>query len=383
MRSALLRRWQQLVTQARPPHERAGVAQEVRWAFDHCCSSSSSSSSSPDSTTRSQRDDLRRACLRLARGEPLGYALGSTPFASLPHPLAIHPPVLIPRPETEEWAARLATALLSTHTHTHDTDIRILDIGTGSGCIAILLAHSLLQHGQPSSSIHVHATDISPVAFKLAQHNAYDRLHLSPAHIHFHHADLFDDTAMQTVFRAAFGNPSFVDEDGSKRRRRRRRRIHLLVSNPPYITPADYATSLPPSVALFEDARALVGIHPRSALSPFSSSSSSNDTDETAGLTFYRRIAHLCAQHRSTLFPPSPSVSPRLPHIVLEVGHGQAHAVSRIMADALDSFQSQDHVHTEIVPDAWGIDRVVQVTITVTSTPTPTPSHPTAGEGSL
>jgi release factor glutamine methyltransferase len=70
---------------------------------------------------------------RRALGEPVAYLLGEKEFWSLP--LAVTPDVLIPRPETELLVERALT-----HLHS-DAGARVLDLGTGSGAVALALAH--------------------------------------------------------------------------------------------------------------------------------------------------------------------------------------------------------------------------------------------------
>ena len=85
---------------------------------------------------------------RLA-GEPVAYILGEREF----YGLAFHvtPDVLIPRPETE-LLVELALARIP-----EGEPRRVLDIGTGSGCIAVTLAHL-----RPRA--RVIATDVSAAA---------------------------------------------------------------------------------------------------------------------------------------------------------------------------------------------------------------------------
>src|SRR3990172_12402270 len=66
---------------------------------------------------------------------PLQYLLGSVPFAGCD--ILVQPPTLIPRPETEEWCLHIIEHLQLLN----NKKIKILDLATGSGCIAIALAH--------------------------------------------------------------------------------------------------------------------------------------------------------------------------------------------------------------------------------------------------
>lgn len=146
---------------------------------------------------------------------PLQYLLGSVPFIDIT--LQVEPPVLIPRPETEEWVFNLIQEL---HTLRHKM-LRILDIGTGSGAIAIALAHAL-----PEAEII--AVDCSNHALSLCKKNCALN---TTENIKTIESNLFDALHGQT--------------------------FDLIVSNPPYITEEEYL-HLDPSVRNWEDKHALV-----------------------------------------------------------------------------------------------------------------------------
>ena len=96
-------------------------------------------------------------CQRRMAGEPIAYLVGEREFMGL----AFHvtPAVLIPRPETE---LLVETALKAIAGHTAP---RVLDLGTGSGAIAVALAHA-----RPDAQVW--ATDISTEALEIARRNA-------------------------------------------------------------------------------------------------------------------------------------------------------------------------------------------------------------------
>jgi release factor glutamine methyltransferase len=149
---------------------------------------------------------------RRARREPLQYILGRAEFWSLP--FRVTPAVLVPRPETE---VLVEEALLRA-----EGCARILDVGTGSGAIAVALAHEL-------PGVTVTAIDISPEALAVAAENARtngvaDRVHLEPGDLQ----------------RLPPGD------------------YDLVVSNPPYIALTDLP-ELMPEVRDFEPQLALAG----------------------------------------------------------------------------------------------------------------------------
>jgi release factor glutamine methyltransferase len=100
---------------------------------------------------------LADALQRRLGGEPLAYITGETEFMGLS--FTVSPACLIPRPETE---ILVETALRYIKRNSFS---RILDAGTGSGCIAVSLAHFM-----PSATIE--AFDISDEALAVARGNA-------------------------------------------------------------------------------------------------------------------------------------------------------------------------------------------------------------------
>ena len=90
-------------------------------------------------------------------GEPVAYLTGRRGFWTFD--LQVTPDTLIPRPETERLV-ELALARLPA-----ERDVRVADLGTGSGAIALALAHE-----RPRA--HVVATDASEAALVVARANA-------------------------------------------------------------------------------------------------------------------------------------------------------------------------------------------------------------------
>lgn len=144
--------------------------------------------------------------------KPIAYVLGTVPFASLM--LKVRPPILIPRPETEQWVYNLLMCIKESS----NTSITILDLCTGSGCIGLLCAAML-----PESVVY--AVDISVDALQLATAN---KQLLDIKNIAFIQSNLFQELK------------------GMK--------FDLILSNPPYIGVDE---QLDVSVAAWEDPQAL------------------------------------------------------------------------------------------------------------------------------
>jgi release factor glutamine methyltransferase len=107
--------------------------------------------------TTEQISRFEKWVARRARQEPVQYIVGETEFYGLT--LRVTSAVLIPRPETEH----LVEAVLARVGR--DAAVRICDVGTGSGAIAVALAHAL-------PLARVMAVDLSAAALDVARENA-------------------------------------------------------------------------------------------------------------------------------------------------------------------------------------------------------------------
>jgi release factor glutamine methyltransferase len=131
---------------------------------------------------------------RRERREPTAYILGMREFWSLE--FIVTPAVLIPRPETEfivEEALKVA-----------GDRPRMADIGTGSGCIAVSLAHE-------RSHARIVATDVSGEALEVARLNA--QRHGVADRVEFVRTSFLD--GVDGPFDVITANPPYV-KDGDK-----------------------------------------------------------------------------------------------------------------------------------------------------------------------
>jgi release factor glutamine methyltransferase len=164
--------------------------------------------------TPGQHTAYEALILRRLGNEPVQYITGEQEFYGLT--LHATPAVLIPRPETEHLVETVLSELDPV------APLHVLDVGTGSGAIAIALAHHL-------PNTQVTALDLSPEAIEVAHSNAV--LNSLDHRIRFLVSDLLS---------AVSGEPAF----------------DVVVSNPPYIPTADRST-LHPQIRDFEPAAAL------------------------------------------------------------------------------------------------------------------------------
>lgn len=130
---------------------------------------------------------------KLKSREPIQYVLGDSDFFNLK--FMVNNNVLIPRPETEELVEWI---ILDSHS---EHDLSILDIGTGSGCIAISLAHNI-----PTAKVQ--ACDISLQALEVAKINAQR----NKVDISFIEQDILQTDISDTSFDIIVSNPPYITE---------------------------------------------------------------------------------------------------------------------------------------------------------------------------
>lgn len=176
--------------------------------------------------TREEAKVFEDFCTKRAGHVPVQYIIGNWDFYGMT--FLCKPPILIPRPETEELVEKVLDAV---HGLRSLPKISILDVGAGSGVIGITLAAHL-------PNAQVVALDVNPQAVALANENA-DRL--LPA----------GDRARYSCVHTSF-------QDYAVHRRSLPEKFDLIVSNPPYIPAGDMPT-LQEEVRRYEDHVALNG----------------------------------------------------------------------------------------------------------------------------
>jgi len=162
-----------------------------------------------------QLAQLRAMVKRAGDHEPVAYLVGKTEFYSME--LAVRPGCLIPRPETEMLVQHAIEFL-----RTREGQQSVLDLCTGSGCIAAAIAHNF-------KDAHITATDLSQDALDIAtenitKHQLTDRITLCQGDL------------LTPVSSGPFD---------------------LIVSNPPYVSEAEYE-ALDKNVKDYEPREALL-----------------------------------------------------------------------------------------------------------------------------
>jgi release factor glutamine methyltransferase len=138
--------------------------------------------------------EYRALLARRHAAEPMQYITGVQEFFGLG--FKVTRDVLIPRPETELVVEALLDRV------NRDQPLRIVDVGTGSGAIAVALAHVL-----PNSQIT--AVDLSEPALAVARENA--ARHGVSKRVRFSQADLLAGSTPRS-FEAVVSNPPYVAE---------------------------------------------------------------------------------------------------------------------------------------------------------------------------
>ncbi|MDR1242790.1 MAG: peptide chain release factor N(5)-glutamine methyltransferase [Deltaproteobacteria bacterium] len=233
---------------------------------------------------------FERLCRRRLQGEPAAYILGRKEFYG--RTFLVNAATLIPRPETELLVDE-ALKLFKTC----PTGI-FADLGTGSGCLAITLALELPGWKGVGADISAEACRMAGLnAQKLGAPGLSGRL---------------------GIIRADFTRDFLQPES-----------VHLLVSNPPYISDDEYA-GLDAGVRSYE---------PKIALVPRSSSS------KASGLEYLEII---CKKAVYALKPGGV--------LLLEMGSRQGQAIRGFFQNGLGGARS-----VRIIRDLAGMDRVCAV----------------------
>ncbi len=151
---------------------------------------------------------------KMQQGTPLAYLTGQQEFWSLNFKVNQH--TLIPRPDTEILIEQVLAWINSQPKSVDDDNKpkRLLDLGTGSGCIAISLAHELNKSNPNSKAENwqVIAVDLSLEALKIAKHNAMVN---EVADIEFIQSSWYDalSTQDEPLFDVIVSNPPYIDEE--------------------------------------------------------------------------------------------------------------------------------------------------------------------------
>jgi release factor glutamine methyltransferase len=132
---------------------------------------------------------------RRATGQPVAYLVGHKEFMGLD--FEVTPDVLVPNPDTEVLVQRAVAIARES-----EGPVRVADIGTGSGCIAIAIAHY-------AGNTEVWASDVSRAALDVAARNV--ALHHLEARVHLEPGDLME--ALTGEFDLVCANLPYVASD--------------------------------------------------------------------------------------------------------------------------------------------------------------------------
>jgi release factor glutamine methyltransferase len=151
--------------------------------------------------TEAQRAAFRDLVRQAGKHTPIAYLLGHREFFSLD--FEVTPAVLIPRPETEALAQRMIAICRERPQET----VRILDVGTGTGCVAIAIAHYAPNAQVVAADVSADSLDVAQR--NIARHDLTDRVHLAQAD----GLQLQADTVPDGGFDAIVTNPPYISED--------------------------------------------------------------------------------------------------------------------------------------------------------------------------
>ena len=165
--------------------------------------------------TEAEQAQFNTGIAQMQAGKPLAYLTGKQAFWSLEFEVNEH--TLIPRPDTEvlveqvlDWITQHKNSLSVLNNEPIVSPYQLLDLGTGSGCIAISLAHELATIY--SKQWQLTALDFSTEALAVAKRNAQLN---ALSNIQFLHSDWFSvlngsETTERPLFDVIVSNPPYI-----------------------------------------------------------------------------------------------------------------------------------------------------------------------------
>ncbi len=246
--------------------------------------------------------------LRTEENKPLQYILESVPFCGLD--IYVEPPVLIPRPETEEWTTWVIQSLENKEFLTplcrtqavvtrNNMKFNVLDMCCGSGCIGLAIARAFPE-------IFVTGADVSELALSCAHKNK-ERNNIT--NITFIQSDVYQN----------------IPDDYT---------CNIIIANPPYLAINEYDT-LARDVREWEDYQALI-----------------------AGPTGLELYARILAGAKKILRPWGDAQTwdglQELPSLIFEIGYKQDQQIQELL-------HAYGYKKYELKKDSYGAWRFVVI----------------------
>lgn len=157
---------------------------------------------------------LLDASSRRATGLPIAYITGHKEFYG--YDFIVTPDVLIPKPDTEILVERAVDVILSMMDARGENLLTVCDMCTGSGCIAIAVAKTLLEDERvaPDQLPKFTLADISEPALDIARRNAVallsDHGSLVMSRFNFVRTNLFDAITDAIKYDVILSNPPYI-----------------------------------------------------------------------------------------------------------------------------------------------------------------------------
>ncbi|KAF2218953.1 S-adenosyl-L-methionine-dependent methyltransferase [Elsinoe ampelina] len=256
---------------------------ELRWLREHAVEQSQRRSGEALGGAEQHRDVsrwLNRYCDERGRGKPLQYILGTEFFGDLE--IKCEEGVLIPRWETASLVEHFATVIHARFSTPSPRPLKILEPCTGTGCMSLLLQHTLTNLKYPAP-VHTLGLDISPQAIQLARHNLSRHPHVTDGHkdstVDFQLANVLHQDSLPSQETTSVPSwqsvleqydlswPATAQKNASTSNhlsgstmidRQSLKGWDILLSNPPYVSPGQYARTTSLSVRKHEPRIALV-----------------------------------------------------------------------------------------------------------------------------